>query len=254
MTGASSGIGAAVARELGRRGAAVGLLGRRLERLEALAEELRSSGGRAIAVACDVTRDGEVERAASRVRGELGAISLVVANAGFGLSGEVATVGVEGFRRQYETNVFGVIRTVQATVEDLRTARGVLAILGSVAGYFGVRGHAPYCSSKAAVRAIAQSLWAELRPWGVGVVLVSPGYVESEFRRHGEGGELKPDPVPAWLVMPAETAARTIVRAMLRRRQEVVLTLHGRLGVWLARLAPGLLLRLLAPARSKVES
>ncbi len=253
VTGASSGIGEAVARELARRGAAVGLLARRVERLEALADEIRSAGGRAVAVACDVARDGEIEGAARRVRGELGPISMVVANAGLGVSGQVDEVGVEGFRRQYETNVFGVVRTVQATVEDLRSTRGVIAILGSVAGYFGVRGQAPYCSSKAAVRVIAQSLWAELRRDGVGVVLVSPGYVESEIRRHGDGGRLTPDPVPAWLIMPAEKAARRIVGAMLRRRQEVVLTAHGRLGAWLARLAPGLLLRLLAPARSKVE-
>lgn len=250
VTGASSGIGQAVARELARRGAAVGLLARRLERLEAVASEIRAGGGRAVAVACDVALDGEVERAARRVHEELGPISTVVANAGFGVSGEVDEIGVEGFRRQYETNVFGVVRTLQATIDDLRATRGVIAILGSVAAYFGVRGQAPYCSSKAAVRAIAQSLWAELRPHGVGVVLVSPGYVESEIRRHGEDGELKPDPVPAWLVMPAEAAARRIVRAMLRRRQEVVLTAHGHIGAWLARLAPGLLLRLLAPRSS----
>lgn len=247
VTGASSGIGEAVARELASRGAAVGLLARRVERLEALADEIRAACGRAVAVACDVARDGEIERAARQVRLELGPISAVVANAGFGVSGPVAEVGVEGFRHQYETNVLGVVRTVQATVEELRATRGVIAILGSVAGYFGVRDQAPYCSSKAAVRVIAQSLWAELRRDGVGVVLVSPGYVESEIRRHGEGGALKPDPVPGWLVMPAEKAARRIVRAMLRRRQEVVLTAHGRVGAWFARLAPGLLLRLLAP-------
>ena len=254
VTGASSGIGEAVARELARRGAAVGLLARRLDRLEALADGIRSAGGRAVAAACDVARDGEIGRAVRCVRGELGPLSMVVADAGFGVSGKVDEVGVEGFRHQYETNVFGVVRTVAATLEDLRSTRGVIAILGSVAGYLGVRGQAPYCSSKAAVRVIAQSLWAELRRDGVGVVLVSPGYVASEIRRHGDGGSLEPDPVPTWLIMPAHKAARRIVDAMVCRRQEVVLTAHGRLGAWLARLVPGLLVRLLAPTRSRVES
>ncbi len=246
VTGASSGIGAAVALEMAARGAAVGLLARRLDRLEELAARIRSRSGKAVAVECDVAREGDIERAVRRVREEFGPISLVVANAGFGVLGRVAEVGAQGFRRQFETNVFGVVRTVGATVEDLRATRGVIAILGSVAGYLGVPGRGPYCASKAAVRAIAQALWGELRRDGVGVVLVSPGYVESEFRRRGEDGKIGPDPAPAWLVMPVEKAARKIVRAMLRRRQEVVLTVHGRLGAWLARLAPGLALRLLA--------
>jgi short-subunit dehydrogenase len=246
VTGASSGIGAAVARELAARGVAVGLAARRLDRLEGLAGEIRAAGGRALPVACDVSRDGDPDRAAGAVREAFGPISIVVANAGFGVSGGITELGVQDFQRQYETNLFGVVRTVRVTLEDLTTTRGVLAILGSVAGYFGVPGEAPYCSSKAAVRILAQSLWGELRPVGVGVVLVSPGYVESEIRRHGPAGRLEDDPVPRWLIMPSERAAAKIVRAIVRRRPELILTAHGCLGAWLARLAPSLLLRLVA--------
>lgn len=257
VTGASSGIGAAVARELASHGAAVGLAARRLDRLEALAGEIRATGGKALPVACDVSRDGDAERAAAAVRDAFGPASVVVANAGFGVSGRVDELSVQDFQRQYETNLFGVVRTVRATLEDLKATRGVVAILGSVAGYFGAPGQAPYCSSKAAVRVMAQSLWSELRPLGVGVVLISPGYVESEIRRRGPDGRLTEDPVPPWLIMPSQQAARKIVRAIERRRPELVLTAHGRLGAWLARLCPTLLLRLLAlpttRQRSKVE-
>jgi short-subunit dehydrogenase len=98
--------------------------------------------------------------------------------------------------------------------------------------------------SKAAVRAFAGALRAEVRAEGVGVVLVSPGYVESEIRlvdnqgrRHAGAG----DPVPAWLVVPAPRAARAIVKAVARRRREVVVTGHGKAIVWVARHAPWLL-------------
>jgi short-subunit dehydrogenase len=95
--------------------------------------------------------------------------------------------------------------------------------------------------SKAAVHALAASLRAEVRPDGVAVVLVSPGFVESEIRQvdnrgvHHQGGR---DPVPSWLVMPADRAARAIVHAVARRRREVVLTWYGKLAVWLARHLP----------------
>ena len=254
VTGASSGIGAAVARELATQGAAVGLAARRLDRLEKVVGEIRAAGGKALPVACDVSRDGDPERAAAAVRAAFGLLSIVVANAGFGVSGRVDELSVQDFQCQYETNLFGVVRTVRATLEDLKATRGVLAIVGSVAGYFGAPGQAPYCSSKAAVRIMAQSLWGELRPLGVGVVLISPGYVESEIRRRGPDGGLTDDPVPPWLIMPAEQAARKIGRAIARRRPELVLTAHGRLGAWLARLAPTLLLRLLAlPSRNRAS-
>jgi len=254
VTGASSGIGAAVARELAARGAGVGLAARRADRLEVIAAEIRAFGGRALPVTCDVSRDGDPDRAVAAVREAFGPLSIVVANAGFGVSGRVADLRVQDFQRQYETNLFGVVRTVRATLDDLEATRGVVAILGSVAGYFGVPGQAPYGSSKAAVRVLAQALWGELRPNGVGVVLISPGYVESEVRRHGPEGQLKDDPVPRWLIMPSAQAARKIVGAILRRRPELILTAHGHLGAWLARFTPSLLLRFLSRLASRQAS
>src|SRR5262249_30405755 len=89
ITGASSGIGAALARELARQGADVALAARRTDRLEELAADVLGTGRRAIALACDVTRDGDLEAAAGRTRAELGRIDVVVANAGFGVVGPI---------------------------------------------------------------------------------------------------------------------------------------------------------------------
>jgi short-subunit dehydrogenase len=242
ITGASSGIGAALAREFANEGANVVLLARRTDRLAALAAEIEAQGRRALALPADVTVDGDLERAVAETRAKLGAIDVVVANAGFGVVGPVEQLTLDDYRRQFETNVFGVLRTVHATVAALKASRGRLVIVGSVAGYVATPNASPYAMSKFAVRALSESLGHELAAAGVAVTLVSPGYVDSEIRRVDNTGRYKatPEPVPAWLVMPTPKAARQIVRATARRRREVVITAHGKLAVFVQRHAPWL--------------
>jgi short-subunit dehydrogenase len=241
ITGASAGIGAALARELARQGADVVLLARRQERLTALAAEIERQHRRALVVAADVTVDGDLERAVDAAHTAFGKLDVVVANAGFGVVGPIERLTLDDYRRQFETNVFGVLRTVRATLAALKATRGRLAIIGSVAGYIASPGGSPYAMSKFAVRGLADALRLELGPAGVAVTLVTPGYVESEIRRVDNTGvfrEAAPESAPAFLVMPADRAARQIVRAVARRRGEVVVTAHGKVGVFLQRHAP----------------
>ena len=243
ITGASSGIGAALAREFSRRGAAVVLCARRVERLERLASELQARGGQALATACDVTKDSDLEAAVARTIERFGRLDVAIANAGFGVAGRVDSLTIEDFRRQFETNVFGVLRTVYATLPELKKTRGVLALMGSVSGHLSSPGMAPYSMSKFAVRALAEALRAELRRDGVGVVLLSPGFVESDIRRTDNDGRVHEgarDPVPGWLVMRADRAARQMVCAIRHRKPEAIITGHGRLLVFLDRYARGL--------------
>lgn len=256
LTGASSGIGAALAREFAREGAALVLTARRLDRLEALAAELRASGARALAVACDVTRDGDVEAALTKAREAFGRIDVVVANAGFGVVGRFEKLSLEDFRRQFETNVFGVLRTVQAGLEDLKKSRGRLVLMGSVSGHLSAPEASPYSMSKFSVRALAEALYAELAPHGISVTLISPGFVATDIRHVDNQGlyraEAK-DPVPAWLQMPAEKAARQILRAAARGRREKIVTWHGKAFVLIGRLCPGLIPRLFRRLSRKVR-
>jgi short-subunit dehydrogenase len=244
ITGASSGIGAALAREFAGEGADVALAARRVDRLDALASEIGKTGRRAVVIACDVTRDGDLERAAGQARAALGKLDVVVANAGFGVTGKLETLSLDDYRRQLETNVFGVLRTVYATLDDLKKTRGRLVLIGSVSGHVAVPGSSAYSMSKFAVHGLAASLGHELAPHGVAVTLISPGFVESEISQVDNRGVWRPQarrrPIPASLVMATPTAARKIVSAVARRRREVVITGFGKAAVVLQRHVPWL--------------
>jgi short-subunit dehydrogenase len=252
ITGASSGIGAGLAREFARQGASVALVARRAERLRALSGEIRGAGGHALAIPCDVTREGDLERAVALTVSGLGSVDVAVANAGFGVVGPFAALRLDDYRRQFETNVFGVLRTAYAALDELCRSRGTLVIVGSVSGYLAAPSASPYAMSKFAVRALAEALRGELAPKGVSVVLITPGFVVSEIRRVDNRGRLRadsPDPVPRWLRMPTQKAARAIVRAVAKRRRERIITAHGRLAVLLARHTPRLLAFLVRRSR-----
>lgn len=252
ITGASAGIGAALCRHFAQEGADIALLARRKDALESTASAVRALGRRAIPIACDVTRDGDLEHAVDLVRGELGRIDVVVANAGIGIGGAFSKLTLDDFRRQFETNVFGVVRTVQATLPDLEQSRGRLAVVGSVAPYAIAPGTVNYAMSKAAVGALAQGLEIELAPKGVSVTLILPGFVESEIRlidNHGHKRENAKDPVPQFLVMPTDEAAKDIIEGIHGRIPECVITNHGKFGVFMGRHAPRFVANLLRVAQ-----
>jgi short-subunit dehydrogenase len=244
VTGASSGIGEAVARELARHGANLVLAARRRDRLHALAGEL-SPAGRTVAVSVevDVTRDGSVEQAVAAAERAFGGLDVAIANAGFAVTGPLERLSLDDYRRQFETNVFGVLRTIYAALPALKRTRGQLAIMGSVSGHVPTPGLSPYNMSKFAVRALAEDLHDELAADGVGVTLLSPGFVVSDIGRvdnQGRRHEADGSRVPSWLRMPADVAARQIVAAIETRQREAVITTHGRLGVFFYRHAPWL--------------
>ena len=243
ITGASSGIGAALARALAARGAKVALLARRLPRLQELASEIGKGGGNALAIACDVTKADDLESAIARIRRELGFVDIAVANAGFEVTGLLETLTLEDYRRQFETNVFGVLRTIYATLDDLKKTHGKLVLMGSLLGHLALPGTSAYSMSKFAVAALGQALRLELGAYGISVVLVSPGNVETEIRKVDNRDILHAeldDPIPAWLRTSADHAAADIVTAMSRNRREAVITPLGKAVVFAERHFPTL--------------
>jgi short-subunit dehydrogenase len=241
ITGASSGIGAALAREFARGGWSVALVARRLEKLEVLAAGLRAAGGKASVHRGDVTVEGSLADVVQELASQGISPRIVIANAGFGVVGKAQDLTVEDYRRQFETNVFGVLRTLHETLPALIKSRGRFVIMGSVAGHLSGPGSSAYTMSKFAVRALAEALHGDLRHAGVSCTLISPGFVDSDIRRVDNQGGLHTqakDPVPAWLRMRADKAARVMVRGILRGRREVFVTFHARVLVFFARHFP----------------
>ncbi len=243
VTGATSGIGRAVALELASRGADVAVSGRREDRLRDVLREVESRGRRGLVVPCDVTDDSAVMFAVEAVARDLGKVDVVVANAGFGVAGRVETLTAADWRRQFETNVIGLAMTARYAIGELKKTRGRLALVGSVSAMLSTPGMAAYSASKAAVRAIGQTLSMELDGTGVSCTTIHPGFVESDIARvdnQGRFDENRKDKRPHALMWRTDKAARVMVNAIARRDREYVFTWHGKFGAFVARHAPGI--------------
>ncbi|HUD98096.1 MAG TPA: SDR family NAD(P)-dependent oxidoreductase [Bryobacteraceae bacterium] len=235
ITGASSGIGAALGREFARQGANTVLVARRIERIEALAAELTSGGRRAVAVAGDVTRDGDMERAVELARAEFGRLDAAVANAGILVKGEVLQLTLDDYRKQLETNTLGALRLVKAGLPELEKTRGRIVLVGSLFGMVSVPEFTPYCMSKFALNALAEGLSYELAPSGISVTQVMCGFVDTEIYA---SAPLRRTP-PKWMALTADQAARQIVSAAHGRQRCRMIPWPTRMAILLQRYAPG---------------
>jgi short-subunit dehydrogenase len=245
ITGASSGIGEELALQLAQSGAKLTLAARRKEQLEALAEKIATLGSaRPLVTPCDVSRDGDLELAVDETVRCHSRLDVVFANAGFGVVGPLHKLSIADYRRQFETNVFGVLRTIYAALPELEKSRGNLALIGSVSGWVATPGASPYNMSKFAFRALANSVHEELLRAGIKLTLISPGFVVSNIRRVDNQNSVHAsanDPVPAWIQMPTALAANQILRAVARSKREQIITFHGKLFVLIERFAPWLI-------------
>ena len=214
ITGASSGIGAFLARELTARGARVGLLARREERLRELAAEIRDGGGEVAWRVADVTDEG-LTSALDGLEEELGAVDVVVANAGYGTPESVRDFKAGRSVKMYEVNLLGALRLFDWAIPRFaEKGSGHIVGVASVASYLGMTGSPSYCGSKAAMRVHLQSLRVTLRRHGIAVTTICPGFVESELTAKNRFS------MP--FLWKTDRAARRIAGAIEKRHGEVI--------------------------------
>jgi NAD(P)-dependent dehydrogenase (short-subunit alcohol dehydrogenase family) len=176
VTGCSSGIGRATAQHLASRGWTVYATARRVEALA----DLEAAGCRTLPL--DVTDEASMQAAVSTVEGEHGAVGVLINNAGYSQSGAVESVAMDDVRRQFETNVFGLVRMCQLVLPGMRAQRhGRIVNVSSMGANFTFPGGGFYHATKYAVEAISDALRFEVKGFGIGVVLVQPGIIRTGF-------------------------------------------------------------------------
>jgi short-subunit dehydrogenase len=212
ITGASSGIGRALSVELAQRGAAIGLLARREDLLQDVVAEIETRGGKAIALPADVTEASAVREAVDELSRRFGSIDLLIANAGVGATVAARNLEPEGVAKVFSVNVIGVVNCVTAVIPQMiERGRGQLAVISSLAAYRGLPKSAAYCSSKAAISSLFESLRLDLQPRGIDVTIIHPGFIKTPLTADRRAK------LP--FLMEVEEAAHKIIRAIEKRKK-----------------------------------
>lgn len=252
VTGASEGIGRALALELARDRPRLVLAARDRARLESVAAEARALGAECHVVPTDVAERASCEALVATTLAICGRIDALVCNAGATMWARFdALADLDVFERLMRVNYLACVWLTHAALPALRSARGRLVAVASVAGLSGIPERTAYAASKHAVVGFCDSLRIELAGSGVSVTVVAPDFVVTKAHERATGPDGRPlgaSPLRRERVMTAEECARLIVRAMARRERLLITSARGRLARWLKLLAPGLVDRIAARA------
>lgn len=245
ITGASTGIGKALALALAARGVHLGLGARGQAELEAVAAECRALGVRALAVPVDVADPAQCKHFVDTCVSELGACDLLVNNAGIGMWARFADVtDLSIYDRMMRVNYLGAVHVTHAALPSLIQGRGLIVAISSLTGKTGVPTRSGYAASKHAMQGFFDSIRVELKDSGVDVSVISPGFVATDIRKKGfaaNGQPLGDSPrdESEGATMSLETCTEIIMKAITRREREVVMTAKAKVGMWLKLVAPG---------------
>lgn len=214
ITGASSGIGAELARQLGAKGVRVGLTARREAELEEVARSIRDAGGTAVVAPGDAADPVSTRAAFGRLKDALGPVDLLIANAGLGLGESVVGFSADEFDRMVRVNLISVAYAIEAVLPAmLERHRGQIVGVSSLAAFRGLPGSAGYSATKAGLTTLLEGFRAELHPRGIAVTAVHPGYVRTPMT--AGANHWQP------FLMDADRAARIILRGIARRKRRV---------------------------------
>ena len=246
ITGASSGIGRELAKQLAAEGCRLVINARRKDRLEELATELAGAGAQCVIVDGDVTESSVRDRMLVAAKEHFGGLDILINNAGVGAMGRFDEASEERLRQVFEVNFFAVAEFMRESLGLLKAGNEpVIVNLSSVLGHRAVPLKSEYCASKFAIHGLSDAIRAELSRDGVDLLLVSPSTTDSEFFDAAIDDPTKRDWKKGGAMSPEVVATRTL-RAIKKRRHEIILTFGGRILVWLDRMIPGVANRIIA--------
>lgn len=245
VTGASEGIGRALAIKLSQAGAKLMLAARNLERLQQLAEELN---GEVTVYACDVSEQTQCKTLVSATLEHYQCLDIVVNNAGITMWGRFAEMqDLAIFERMLQVNYLGAVYLTHAALPALKASKGGVVAVASIAGLTGVPYRTGYAASKHAVVGFFDSLRIELKNDGIDVTVICPDFVVTETHKRAigtDGKALGETPMNEKKLMTAEQCAALCLDAISGRQRLLITSLRGRLGRWFKLLLPGLIDRI----------
>ena len=239
VTGASSGIGYALAMRLADECVRVVVASRNQERLHALAATIRRRGGEVHVLPTDVADAGQRAQLIESSIAALGGLDILINNAGIGAIGPFIDSSEDRLRHIFELNFFGCTELTRLALPHLRQGRHPMIVnISSILGKRAIPGMTEYCGSKFALQGWSESLRPELARFGIHLLVVSPGTIQSEFRANLLEDRAK----GRWRArgMPADRCAALIIGAIRARRNEIVITAGAKMLAWLNRLSPRL--------------
>jgi short-subunit dehydrogenase len=245
ISGASAGIGAALAHELARQGARLVLIARRADVLETLNQQLTNAPIHQLIIG-DIGERDTIERAVATAITSFGRIDCVICNAGIGLSAPVSQIDIADFQASINTNIYGVLHMIQASLPVfMRQQHGHLVVISSVVGVQGLPYSGGYCATKGAIERLCDALRIELLGTGVTLTVARPGTVTSEFmqRRRGPNREVR---AARHIGIPAPIAAQRIIAGIRQQKRYVYTRWQDRVLLWGSQLVAPLADRVLA--------
>jgi short-subunit dehydrogenase len=248
ITGASEGIGAELARQLAGKGVWLALAARNVEKLEAVAADCRARGAEAVAIRCDVSVEADCRNFIETAARKYSSLDILINNAG--VSGHANFEDVTDFawyEAMMRVNYMGSLYCTRYALPHLKKRRGQIVAISSLAGKVGIPGRSAYSPTKAAQALFFEALRLELQEGGVDITIVYPGVVATDIRLHGYGANGQPagkSGLKEDKAMSVQECARQILAATHARRRQLVMTLQGKIGLWLQLIAPGIVDRM----------
>lgn len=248
ITGASSGIGREMSRQLAAQGGYLTLAARRADQLEELADECHALGGRALAIQTDVSVEAQCKNMVERTVEKYGRIDNLINNAGITIWAKFEDMQtLEPFEQVMRVNYLGSMYCTYYALPHLKETQGRIVAISSLAGKTGVPFRSGYSASKFALAGFFETLRIEVAPYGVSVTIIYPDFVQTGTRLQAFGPDGKPlmrSPVREGKVMQVDEAASIILKAVARRKREEIMSMRGKLGMWVKLIAPGLIDRI----------
>lgn len=236
ITGASSGIGKETAMEFAKMGANIILVARRKDKLEQVENELKKFHVSTLVCQCDVSKKEQVEQISKVVLEKFDSIDILINNAGFAIYGSVSDLSIDEIESQMETNYFGMVYCIKNFLPSMiKKKSGHIVNVASVAASFGLPGIASYCASKFAMLGFSEGLKHELKDTGVGITVVSPIMVRTNFFDHSSFEKI---PKYSPTSLSSKTVAKTILKAANSPRLEIIVPSVVRGAVWMKNTFP----------------